>query len=54
MAEPDDMIIPMLREMRSEIAASRADMAAFRKEVGERFAGIEALQTRIAELEAQK
>ena len=28
MAEPDDMILPMLREMRTEIAAGRAENSA--------------------------
>ena len=37
MAEPEDLVVRMLREM-------RAEMAAFRKETGERFAGLEAGQ----------
>lgn len=44
MSEPKDMIVPLLRELRADLAASRSDLAAFRKETGERFAGLEAGQ----------
>jgi polyhydroxyalkanoate synthesis regulator phasin len=44
MAEPEDMIVPLVREMRAEIAASRADVAAFRKETSERLEKLEAGQ----------
>ncbi len=44
MAEPEDMIVPLLREMRAEIAASRAEVAAFRKETTERLAKLESGQ----------
>lgn len=44
MAEPQDMIVRLLQEMRSDMASSRTELAAFRKEVGERFAVIEAGQ----------
>lgn len=40
MAEASDMIVPMLREMRAELSA-------FRKESGERFAALESGQKSI-------
>ena len=40
MADPSDMIVPMLREM-------RAEMAAFRNETGERLAALESGQRSI-------
>jgi len=69
MAEPEDMIVPLLREMRAEISASRAELTSFRKETGDRLDKLEAgqrnlrsamsgetsgLQQRVRELEEAK
>jgi hypothetical protein len=42
MAEPDNLVLSILREMRAEAAAFRAEMAEFRRSVDRRFDAVEA------------
>ena len=42
MAEPDNLVLSILREMRIEATSFRAEMAAFRTSVDQRFDSVEA------------
>jgi hypothetical protein len=41
MAEPEDMIIPMLRELRKELRETRSDVKKELGEVGTKLSGLE-------------